>query len=127
MTIWFLALYGSYDRAALSLEDPERPRPHRHEIPFPVVDPPFDGRRPAGTVDDLAPANDASLADRAQEVHVHLRCRHPQAHQGSQREPHSSVQEGGIDPAVQAPATVEVYRFDVRVSDCTSRLNLLDM
>src|SRR5919112_2036029 len=63
-----LTIPALHDRVALLLEDPERTRPHRDQVPLPVEDPPLGGRRPPRPVHDLAPADYAPLPDRSQKV-----------------------------------------------------------
>src|SRR3712207_3224443 len=106
---------GSNDSVALLLEDPEGARPHGEQVSLLVVDPPLGGRRTPSPVHDLAPARDAPLPDRTQEVHVHLHRRSANTYQGGDREPHRVVYKRGVDAAVQRPVAVKVYLLDVYV------------
>src|SRR5919107_4060297 len=118
---------GSNDRAALLLEDPERPGSERHEVAFRVVDLRFGRGGPAGAVENLALAGYATLADRTEEVHIHLNSRRSDAHEREHGETHRSIYERGVDPAVQRARTVLVNVLNGDAYDGASRLNLLDL
>jgi hypothetical protein len=106
---------GSNDRVALLLKHPKRPRSHSHEVPLRVVYLRLGCRCPAGAMHHLTLAGYTPLADRPEEVDVHLYGGRPHAHQRQHGEAHSIVYDRGVDPTVQGACAVEVDVFDVDV------------
>jgi hypothetical protein len=104
---------GSNDGVALLLEHTERTGPHGDEVALRVVYLCLGGRRPAGSMHDLTVADYTSLADRPEEVDVHLYSCSPHTHERQDREAHGVVYEGGVDTTVQRSGAVEVYVLDI--------------
>src|SRR5918998_4373084 len=118
---------GSDDRVALPFEHAERARPHGDEVALRVIHLRLGGRRAAGAVHDLALAGYAPLADRPEEVDVHLYGGRPYAHERQHGEAHGVVYEGGVDAAVQGARAVEVVLLDIDADHRAPRLDLLDL
>jgi hypothetical protein len=106
---------GSNDRVALLLKHPERPCSHGHEVSLRVVYLRLGCRCPAGAMYDLTLAGYTALADRPEEVDVHLYGGRPHAYQRQHGEAHGVVYDRGVDPSVQGACAVEVDVLDVDV------------
>src|SRR5215210_5764982 len=115
------------DGVAPTLEDAERPCAKGDEVALSIVNLRLGSGGPAGAVEDLALAGNATRVDSPQEVDVHLDGGGPDAHQRQDREAHGVVYEGGVDPAVQRARAVEVDVLDLDAYDRASRLDLLDL